>query len=113
MKPSLIRKAELIAKECAPAPRLRFFWWEQDETREAAEARMRASIASGETSPNDRCYLFTWTRPESEGADVAEPRSSPLPACGEAPGEGPLRESELVEVSPHPTGTGSSPDISH
>jgi hypothetical protein len=69
MKPSLIRKAELIAKESAPAPRVRFFWWDQEETREVAEARMRESIARGETSPNDRCYLFTWKRPEGEDPD--------------------------------------------
>jgi hypothetical protein len=70
MKASLIRKAELVAKDRAPASRVRFFWWNQDETHAAAVARMRASIASGETSPTDRCYLLTWSRPEGEETDA-------------------------------------------
>jgi hypothetical protein len=69
MKPSLVRKAELIARAQAPAPRVLFFWWGQDESRATAEARIDASIASGKTSPHDRCYLFTWTRPEGEKND--------------------------------------------
>jgi hypothetical protein len=31
-------------------------------------ARIRAAIASGEASPNDRFVTFTWTRPEGENA---------------------------------------------
>jgi hypothetical protein len=70
MKPSVIRRAERIAREDAPTPRVRFFWWELDETREAVEARIRASIASGETSPNDRRFIFTWRRPKGDGTDA-------------------------------------------
>jgi hypothetical protein len=64
MKASTLRKADRIAKARAPKSRMRFFWWELDETREQLDARIRASIASGETSPNDRIVTFTWTRPE-------------------------------------------------
>jgi hypothetical protein len=70
MKPSLIRKAERIAKDLAPEPRVRFFWWDQDETREVAQARMRASIARGEVSPTDRCYLVSWKRPKVDGTNA-------------------------------------------
>jgi hypothetical protein len=64
MKPSLVRKAEAIEQEQAPKPRMRFYWWDLDETRDMVEARIRDSIARGEASPNDRCIIFTWRRPE-------------------------------------------------
>jgi hypothetical protein len=64
MKASTLRKADRIAKNLAAKPQMRFFWWELDETREQLDARIRASIASGETSPTDRIVTFTWTRPE-------------------------------------------------
>jgi hypothetical protein len=66
MKPSVVRKAGRIAKTRAPKPRDRYFWWEQDEPREAVRARIRAAIASGEASPHDRFVTFTWTRPKGE-----------------------------------------------
>ena len=69
MKPSMVRKADRIAKDRAPKPRMHFFWWEQDETRDMVRARIRAKIASGEASPNDRFVTFTWTRPEGDGAE--------------------------------------------
>jgi hypothetical protein len=64
MKQSLLRKAERIAKDRASTPRVRMFWWGLDEPHEAVDARIRASIASGETSPNDRYAIFSWRRPE-------------------------------------------------
>jgi hypothetical protein len=67
MKSSAVRKATRMAKARAPKPRMHFFWWEQNEPREAVQARIRASIASGEASPNDRFVTFTWRRPEEEG----------------------------------------------
>ena len=67
MKPSVIRKADRVAKERTPKPRMRFFWWEEDETREMVQARIRAEIASGEAAKNDRFIIFTWRRPENEG----------------------------------------------
>jgi hypothetical protein len=69
MKPSVLRKADRIAKARAPKPRMHFFWWGQDETRAMVRARIRAKIASGEASPNDRFVTFTWTRPEGESAE--------------------------------------------
>jgi hypothetical protein len=45
---------------------MHFFWWEEDETGDAVDARIRAKIASGEASPNDRFVTFTWARPERE-----------------------------------------------
>ena len=69
MKSSLVRKADRIAKARAPKPRVRFFWWELDETRDVALARIRASIASGAVSESDECVLFTWRRPEDDGPD--------------------------------------------
>jgi hypothetical protein len=32
MKPSVVRKADRMAKDRAPKPRMRFFWWKLDET---------------------------------------------------------------------------------
>jgi hypothetical protein len=69
MKPSLIRKADRIAKARAPKPRMRFFWWELDETHDMVQARIRASIASGEASESDRFVTFSWRRPEGDGPD--------------------------------------------
>jgi hypothetical protein len=66
MKASTLRKADRVAKNRAPKRRMRFFWWELNETREQLDARIRASIASGKTSPNDRIVTFTWTRPEDD-----------------------------------------------
>jgi hypothetical protein len=67
MKSSSVRKAARMAKARAPKPRMHFFWWELDEPYEAVQARIRASIASGEASPNDRFVTFTWRRSEGEG----------------------------------------------
>jgi hypothetical protein len=64
MKPSVVRKADRLAKERAPEPRMHIFWWELDETREMVQARIRAKIASGEASENDCFVTYTWTRPE-------------------------------------------------
>jgi hypothetical protein len=69
MKLSLLRKADRMAKDRAPAPRTHIFWWELDETRDMVRARIRACIASGEASENDRFVTFTWTRPEGDGPD--------------------------------------------
>jgi hypothetical protein len=69
MKPSVLRKARRIAKALVPKRRDRYFWWEQDEPREAVRARIRAAIASGEASPHDRFVTFTWKRPEGEGSE--------------------------------------------
>jgi hypothetical protein len=68
MKASTLRKAERIAKNRAPKPRMHYFWWELNETREQLRARIRAKIASGEASENDCGVIFTWTRPDGEGA---------------------------------------------
>jgi len=68
MKTSLVRKADRVEKDRAPEPRMRFFWWDLDESYDMVQARIRASIASGEASPNDRFVTFTWRRPEGEGA---------------------------------------------
>jgi hypothetical protein len=67
MKPSALRKADRVAKARGPKPRMHFFWWGQDETYDMVQARIRATIASGEASPTDRFVTFTWTRPEGEG----------------------------------------------
>jgi hypothetical protein len=67
MKESVVRKADRMLRERAPKPRMHFFWWELDETYEMVEARIRARIASGEASANDRFVTFTWRRPEEEG----------------------------------------------
>jgi hypothetical protein len=66
MKASTLRKADRIAKERAPKRRTRYFWWGQDEPREAVRARIRAAIASGEASRDDCFVICTWTRPEGE-----------------------------------------------
>jgi hypothetical protein len=68
MKLSALRKAGRVAKARAPKPRMHFFWWDWRETRAMVRARIRASIASGEASPNDRFVIFTWTREEGDGA---------------------------------------------
>jgi hypothetical protein len=67
MKPSLVRKADRMAKDRAPKPRMHFFWWEEDETRDMVRARIRAKIAGGEASENDRFVTFSWRRPEGDG----------------------------------------------
>jgi hypothetical protein len=67
MKSSSVRNATRMAKARAPKPRWRFFWW-GDEPYEAVQARIRASIASGEASPHDRFVTFSWRRDEGEGA---------------------------------------------
>jgi len=69
MKPSVVRKADRMAKDRAPKPRMHFFWWELDETRDMIQARIRAKIASGEASENDRFVTFSWRRPEGDGPD--------------------------------------------
>ena len=65
MKESLVRKVDRMLEDREPEPRIRFVWWELDETYDMVEARAR--IASGEASPNDRFVTFTWRRPEGEG----------------------------------------------
>ena len=67
MKASLLRKADRVAKERAPKPRIHYFWWELDETWAQLQARIRAKVASGEASENDGCVTFTWTRPKNGG----------------------------------------------
>ena len=67
MKASLLRKADRVAKDRAPKPRIHYFWWELDETWEQLRARIRAKVASGEASENDGCVTFTWTRPKNGG----------------------------------------------
>ena len=67
MKTSLVRKADRVEKDRAPKPRIRLFWWDLDETYDMVQARIRASIASGEASPTDRFVTFTWRRPATEG----------------------------------------------
>jgi hypothetical protein len=69
MKSSAVRKAARMAKARAPQPRMHCFWWELDEAYDAVQARIRASIASGEASPNDRFVTFTWRRSEGEDTD--------------------------------------------
>jgi hypothetical protein len=69
MKASMVRKADRIAKDRAPKPRMHIFWWEQNETHAQVEARIRAKIASGEASETDQFVTFTWTRPEGEGSN--------------------------------------------
>ncbi len=66
MKPSAIRKADRVAKARAPKPRMHFFWWEQNETKDMVQARIRAKIAGGQARRNDRFVIFTWRRPEDE-----------------------------------------------
>jgi hypothetical protein len=66
MKRSLIRKIDGVAKERAPERRTHTFFWALNETRAAVDARIRAKIASGEASPNDRFITFTWTRTEDD-----------------------------------------------
>jgi hypothetical protein len=34
MKPSVVRKADRMVKDRAPKPRMNFFWWGLDETRD-------------------------------------------------------------------------------
>ena len=67
MKESLVRKVDRMLEDRAPEPRMRFFWWDLDETWEQLQARMRAKIASGEASETDGCVTFTWTRPRDGG----------------------------------------------
>ena len=68
MKASLLRKADRIAKERAPKRRKHYFWWGQNETLEAVRARIRAEIASGQARRGDLFVIYSWTRPEGEGA---------------------------------------------
>ena len=68
MKASLLRKADRVAKDRTPKPRMHYFWWDLDETKEQLQARIREKIASGEASENDCCVTFTWTRPEGGGS---------------------------------------------
>jgi hypothetical protein len=68
MKPSVLHKADRIAKARAPEPRMHFFWWDLRETRAMVRARIRATIASGEASRYDRFVICTWTREEGDGA---------------------------------------------
>ena len=67
MKTSLVRKADRMEKDRAPEPRMHFFWWEEDETYDMVQARIRARITSGEASESDRFVTFTWRRPEGDG----------------------------------------------
>jgi hypothetical protein len=68
MKASTLRKADRIMKDRTPEPRMQIFWWDLDETYDKVQARMRERIASGKASKNDKFVVFTWTRPEDEGA---------------------------------------------
>jgi hypothetical protein len=64
--PQIHNAPEVLDALTSIAEGMHFFWWEEDETRDAVDARIRAKIASGEASPNDRFVTFTWTRPERE-----------------------------------------------
>jgi hypothetical protein len=59
-------KADRMVKDCVAKPRMHLFWWNLDETYDKVQARMRATIASGEASENDE---FTWRRLEGDGSD--------------------------------------------
>ena len=69
MKPSVVRNADRMAKDRAPKPRMHFFWWGLDETRDSVQAQIRGSIASGEARENDRFVTFSWRRSEGDGPD--------------------------------------------
>jgi hypothetical protein len=89
MKPSVVRKAHRIAKYRAPKPRMHFLWCEQDEPRDAVRARIRAMIASGEASPNDRLLTFTGRGRRGRGLATdagwhANWDSQPAPTSAEA-----------------------------
>jgi hypothetical protein len=62
MKLSMVRKVEQVAKERVPEPRTHILWWELDEPRDIVRTRIRAMIASGEASRNDRFIVLSWTR---------------------------------------------------
>jgi hypothetical protein len=47
--------------------RTHFLWQETDEPCDLVNARIRAMIASGEASPNDRFVTFSWRPPAGDG----------------------------------------------
>jgi hypothetical protein len=66
MKPSLERRARCLERIRAAQCRTHYLWQDMDETDDQVEARIRAMIASGEASPNDRFVTFCWRSPEGD-----------------------------------------------
>jgi hypothetical protein len=70
MKRSLQRRLDALAKKIYTAERQpRLLWRETTETAEDVRARIRAMIASGEASPNDRFHTIGWRAEAGEAAD--------------------------------------------
>jgi hypothetical protein len=70
MRRSLQRRLNALAKKIYAAERHpRILWKETTETDDQIQARIRAMIASGKASANDRFYAIGWPPPAGKGAD--------------------------------------------
>jgi hypothetical protein len=70
MKRSLQRRLDALAKKIYTAERHpRILWKETNETADQVNARIRAMIASGKASPNDRFYAVGWPPAAGAGAE--------------------------------------------
>ena len=57
---SLERRVCRVERAGASERRTHFVWRDTDETADVVQARIRATIASGEASPRDRFVTFSW-----------------------------------------------------
>jgi hypothetical protein len=73
MSSRLERRVAAVERISAPERRIRFVFQDTGETADIVQARIRAVIASGTLSRNDRIVIFRWKSPDEEepGADGA------------------------------------------
>jgi hypothetical protein len=70
MRRSLQRRLDALAKKIYSAERPpRILWQETTETDAQVQARIRAMIASGKASANDKFCALGWRPPEGQGAN--------------------------------------------
>jgi hypothetical protein len=67
MNPSLERRVDALEKAHAAHCRTHYLFRGMDETHAQVQVRIRAMIASGEASRNDRFVTFSWLPPADDG----------------------------------------------
>jgi hypothetical protein len=64
--PAMNRRVDGVERKGARGGRTRFIFRDIGETDDMLQARIRAEIASGEASEDDRFVTFAWLEPEDD-----------------------------------------------
>ena len=82
MKASLLRKADRVAKDRAPKPRIHYFWWDLDETWEQILDGLRAGCDEAEGKDWTVSADSTVARAHQHAAGARRVRAGDDPAGG-------------------------------